>query len=195
MKETTMFQGNLNLYQNTQITGSGYSENLYARQYNTAISHFRSTLAKGKVFRLKRRVLRRPQFLYDLDNLKSELSLRGSCYSGIQVVPISSIIGSEGRVADFDVEFHPISETSRRRWINMAIVYLSRLPLPPIELIQVGDAYFVRDGHHRVSVSRAFGQIAMDAEVTTWKAQPPFPWQAGTLPERSYTMKGLDLSV
>jgi len=190
-----MFQGNLNLYQNTQITGCGYSENLYARQYNAAISHFRSTLAKGKVFRLKRRVLRRPQFLYDLDNLKSELSLRGSCYSGIQVVPISSIIGSEGRVADFDMEFHPISETSRQRWINMAIVYLSRLPLPPIELIQVGDAYFVRDGHHRVSVSRAFGQIAMDAEVTTWKAQPPFPWQAGTLPERSYTMKGLDLSV
>jgi hypothetical protein len=45
-------------------------------------------------------------------------------------------------------------------------------------LIKAGDAYFVRDGHHRVSVSRAFGQVAIDAEVITCKASAPFPWQA-----------------
>ena len=54
--------------------------------------------AKGKFARLKRKVLQRPQYLYDLNALKPDLSLRGSCYSGIQVVPIRSIIGSEGRV-------------------------------------------------------------------------------------------------
>jgi hypothetical protein len=27
----------------------------------------------------------------------------------------------------------------------------------------------VRDGHHHISVSRAFGQVAMDAEVITWQ--------------------------
>ena len=189
-----MFQSNLNLYQNAQIPGCGYAENIHARQYNTALSAFRSTLAQGKFARLKQRVLRRPQFLYDLNALKAELSVRGSCYSGIQVVPVRSIIGSEGRSADFDVDFYPISEASRERWVNMAMVYLSRLPLPPIQLIQVGDAYFVRDGHHRISVSRAFGQVAMDGEVITWKAQPPFPWQPNTLRGTSYSLPSFDLS-
>ena len=190
-----MFQNNLNLYQNTQIPGSGYSENLYARQYNTALNQFKSVLAKGKFARLKRKILQHPQYLYDLNALKTDLSLRGSSYSGIQVVQIHSIMGSEGRIADFDIDFHPMNEAALARWVNMAIVYLSRLPLPPIQLIQVGDAYFVRDGHHRISVSRAFGQVAMDAEVITWMAQPPFPWQSGTLAERTYPLSNLDLST
>ena len=191
-----MFQNNLNLYQNPQLPGSGYSENMYARQYNTALNQFKSMLAKGKFARLKRKVLQRPQFLYDLNALKPDLSVHGSCYSGIQVVPINSIIGSEGRTADFDMDFHPIGEAARERWVNMAIVYLSRLPLPPIQLIQIGDAYFVQDGHHRISVSRTFGQVAMDAEVITWKAQPPFPWQTGTLlVERPQQLSSFDLSI
>jgi hypothetical protein len=126
--------------------------------------------------------------------MKSGLSVRGSSYSGIQVVPIRSIIGSEGRTADFDMEFHPTSESARERWINMAIVYLSRLPLPPIQLVQIDDVYFVRDGHHRISVSRAFGQIAMDAEVVTWKASPPFPWQPCCV-ENTSLVKSLHLST
>src|ERR1051325_10750449 len=105
-----MFQNNLNLYQTPQVPGSGYSENIYARQYNTAVNQFKSILAKGKFFRLKRRILQRPQALYDMNVVKPQLSVRGSCYSGIQVVPIDSIIGSEGRTADFDINFHPLSE-------------------------------------------------------------------------------------
>jgi hypothetical protein len=31
----------------------------------------------------------------------------------------------------------------------------NRIALPPVQLIQVGGIYYVRDGHHRVSVSRA----------------------------------------
>ena len=165
---------------NAQMPGSGFSESLYARQYNVALNHFRAILRKGKIARFFKKVLRRQSDLYDLDSIKRRLSVRGSSYSGIQVVPISSIIGSEGRTADFDRDFHPISEAARERWVNMAIAHLSRIALPPIQLIQIGEAYFVRDGHHRISVSRAFGQVAMDAEVITWKASPPFPWQPDT---------------
>jgi hypothetical protein len=190
-----MFQNNMNLCQNMQLPASCCAENLYARQYNTAVNRFNTTLARGKFARLKRRVLRRPQVLYDLNALKPDLSLRGSCYAGIQVVSICSIIGSEGRTSDFDMDFHPMNEESRERWVNMAIVYLSRLPLPPIQLIRVGDAYFVRDGHHRISVSGAFGQVAMDAEVITWKAQPPFPWQSSMVQKRVYLSNGFDPST
>jgi hypothetical protein len=48
--------------------------------------------------------------------------------------------------------------------------------LPPVELIQVGDVFFVRDGHHRVSVARAMGQEYAEAEVTIWEGdRPPTP--------------------
>jgi hypothetical protein len=41
--------------------------------------------------------------------------------------------------------------------------------LPPVELVQVGETYFVRDGHHRVSVARAMGEGFVEAEVTVWQ--------------------------
>jgi hypothetical protein len=37
--------------------------------------------------------------------------------------------------------------------------------LPPISVIQVGDSYAVRDGHHRVSVAKARGALSIDAAV------------------------------
>ena len=38
--------------------------------------------------------------------------------------------------------------------------------LPPVDLIKIGDDYFVRDGNHRVSVARVRGQEYIDAFVT-----------------------------
>jgi hypothetical protein len=32
-------------------------------------------------------------------------------------------------------------------------------------LIQIGDTYFVRDGHHRISVAQALGQKEIEAEI------------------------------
>lgn len=190
-----MFENNIYSFQNAGLLDERYSENRSSRQYNTALNRFQSSLLKGKVFRLKSKVLRRPQWLYDLNALKASLTLRGSYYAGIQVVPIRSIIGSECRTGDFDMEFHPLSEAARERWVSMAMAYLARLVLPPIQLIQVDDAYFVRDGHHRISVSRAFDQFAMDAEVIAWKATPPFPWQPGCCAENPNLLRSSRLSI
>ena len=49
--------------------------------------------------------------------------------------------------------------------------YLGQV-LPPIELIRLGDTYYVRDGHHRVSVARALGQDEIDAQVIVWDVAP-----------------------
>ena len=37
--------------------------------------------------------------------------------------------------------------------------------LAPIEVVQIGDSYAIRDGHHRVSVARARGAVTIDAIV------------------------------
>jgi hypothetical protein len=191
-----MFENRMNPFENVHVReDSSNSRILYTHCYNAALNQFRSTLFKGKLFRLSRKILKRKQDLYDLNLLKPELHVRSSSYAGVKVVSIHSIIGSEGRIADFDMEFHPLSESARERWVSVAIAHLSRLPIPPVQLIQVGDVYFVRDGHHRISVSRAFGQVAMDAEVITWKAQPPFPWQPVICAECLHPLTGFDLSV
>jgi hypothetical protein len=44
-------------------------------------------------------------------------------------------------------------------------------------LVQVGKVYFVRDGHHRISVARALGQLDIEAEVTIWQVSGPLPWE------------------
>jgi hypothetical protein len=171
-----MFENNFN--QNLRLQSELRSQNVHTYQYNTAINYFKSAIFNGRISRIKRRILGRQQWLYDLVSLKPHISLQGASYSGIKVVGVNDIIGTEGRAANFDIDFYPVNEESRERWANMAMAYLACIPLPPVELIQVGDVYFVRDGHHRISVARAFGQIAVDAEVVTWRAHPPFPWQA-----------------
>jgi len=42
------------------------------------------------------------------------------------------------------------------------------LELPPVDLIQVEDMYFVRDGHHRISVARTREESFVDAQVSIW---------------------------
>jgi hypothetical protein len=63
--------------------------------------------------------------------------------------------------------------------------------LPPVELIQVGDLYFVRDGHHRISVARAVGQRYIEAEVTAWQVSGPLPWEGSAAPSPVDHAKGI----
>ena len=190
-----MFENRITPFDHFETTGSGSSRNVYAHQYNTAHSRFKSSLLLGKISRVKNRIMQCPTRLYDLNALKTDLCLRGSFYAGIQVVPIRAIIGSEGKTTDFDMGFHPVKEASRERWINMAMAYLSCMPLPPVQLVQIGDAYFVRDGHHRISVSGAFGQTSIDAEVVSWQAVPPFPWKICGVEMETLPVKRLDPST
>ena len=149
------------------------AENSHSRRYNTAISQFKWMVFCGQLARL----LHRARALLDLNTVRRSLVLRGSSAAGVKTVEVAKIVGSEGRADDFDAGFHPSSDRARERWVSVAMAHLCRQPLPPVELIQVGEAYFVRDGHHRISVARAFGQMFIEAEVITWNVPPPYPWE------------------
>jgi hypothetical protein len=86
----------------------------------------------------------------------------------VQTVRVQQIRGSESRSRDFDADFHPLREFNRFRWISVAAARLDGLSLAAVELIQIGDEYYVRDGHHRVSVARALGELYIEARVTVW---------------------------
>jgi len=84
---------------------------------------------------------------------------------GIQVIPVEQIVGSVDKVRDFDPKFRPRSGRSRQRWERIAEAARRGEPLPPIDAYQIGDMYFVRDGHHRVSVYRSLELPSIEADV------------------------------
>ena len=86
-------------------------------------------------------------------------------YLGRRTVPVESIVGSEGRYADFDDEFLPLQGSSEEKWRSVYTALRCDEELPPVSLLKVGDSYFVRDGNHRVSVARWLGVEALEAEV------------------------------
>jgi hypothetical protein len=85
---------------------------------------------------------------------------------GLKVVPLDHIIGTVDRTRDFDRSFRPTTGRVRSRWERIAQAMRRGESIPPILLYKVGDIYFVRDGHHRVSVARALGRTDIDAYVT-----------------------------
>jgi ParB-like chromosome segregation protein Spo0J len=43
--------------------------------------------------------------------------------------------------------------------------FLQSKPLPPVQVVQVEEDYFVIDGHHRVSAARQLGVSYLEARV------------------------------
>jgi hypothetical protein len=102
----------------------------------------------------------------------SERKIRSQHYAGSRTVPINRIKGSEGRSEDFDLDFNPTSNRTAERWVSIAVARACGDTLPLVELIQLGEDYFVRDGHHRISVARAFSEEYIDAVVITLELEP-----------------------
>jgi hypothetical protein len=111
-------------------------------------------------------------------------SIQAKAAGGLHTVALSQIQGSESRSADFDRDFNPLQDCTQERWLGIAAARQRDRQLPPVALIQVGDIYFVRDGHHRISVARALGQKAIQATVEVWHVAGQLPWQESSPPPR-----------
>jgi hypothetical protein len=105
--------------------------------------------------------------LLSFNDVKDILKPKNEVYRGNQTVPINLIVGSEGRYRDFNKYFLPRSEHIRSRWERVDVAHITDVILPPIQLYEIGGAYFVRDGNHRVSVAKAQGVEFIDAVVTS----------------------------
>ena len=86
---------------------------------------------------------------------------------GIREIPIDAITGTlePSRAQQFDAAFRPVRRSMRSRWERIWIAEERGTVLPPISVVPVGATYAIRDGHHRVSVARARGAIAIDGVV------------------------------
>ncbi|MCC6799932.1 MAG: acetylxylan esterase [Anaerolineae bacterium] len=113
---------------------------------------------------------RRPATLLSFEEVQERLRLNQNAYRGLHQVPLDQIVGSVGRYNDFTRTFLPLVEGDSWRWRRVAELQ-AEMGLPPIELYKVGDAYFVKDGNHRVSVARQFGAKTIEAYV--WEYETP----------------------
>lgn len=88
-------------------------------------------------------------------------------------IPLDAIVGSVGRCGDFTRTFLPQRNSDEERWAKVEMAMLDMTGLPPITVYQIGEAYFVLDGHHRVSVARHFGANAIQANVIEVETSVP----------------------
>lgn len=107
----------------------------------------------------------------DVDLLRFEeasrrLQAAARSYRGLQPIPVSMIVGSVDRTGDFDRHFAARRQLSRAR-LDALRAAAADSPLPAIVVFEVGGAYFVEDGHHRVALARESGAEFIDADVTS----------------------------
>lgn len=100
-----------------------------------------------------------------LQDTLDALGPNGDMGRRIADVPVANIVGTAGRPFDFDQEFRLLNPTLQERWERLARAVEEGLEPPPVKLVQLGEIYFVLDGHHRVSVARSLGRVVVTADV------------------------------
>jgi hypothetical protein len=103
--------------------------------------------------------------LLPFDETRDRLRVLGRTYVGLREIPLERIVGSVDRERDFDRDFRPRRRQSRGRLAGLRQAFPDGV-MPPISVFEVGGAYFVEDGHHRVALARERGAHFIDADVT-----------------------------
>jgi hypothetical protein len=115
--------------------------------------------------------------LLPLDEAERRLRPFRRRYVGLRAIPLHQVVGTDSRGADFDRDFLPRRPEIGERWRRVERAFPEG-DFPPIVVYQLGDAYFVVDGHHRVAIARQRGMETIDAEVTELEARWHLPADA-----------------
>jgi hypothetical protein len=89
---------------------------------------------------------------------------------GLRSVPLDRIVGTVRHPSQNTADFLPLRRLRGANWngrwqrITGATDRLE--VLPPVDLIQVGDEYYVVDGHNRIAAALRAGALEIDADVT-----------------------------
>jgi hypothetical protein len=117
----------------------------------------------------------RARTLLSLDDVLRAAGKEGQVDRGIRRIPLAQVRGSEGRSNEFDAAFLPVNPRLKERWARLDNLMQQGMEMPPIEVYELGGLYFVKDGHHRVSVARHLGQETIRANVIEVTTRAPLP--------------------
>jgi nucleotide-binding universal stress UspA family protein len=144
-----------------------------AAGYVAALRDFDEARRRGALEAIMARLTGKSDDLLSYEEIRQKLKARGNINRGLQDIPLDAIVGSVGRYTDFRRSFLPKRASDQERWAKVKAKVTSMEGLPPIEVYQIGEAYFVRDGNHRVSVAREIGAQFIQAYVTEVQTRVP----------------------
>lgn len=135
--------------------------------YQSALQDFNDARLKASLQEALARLTGKSNELFSYDEVAQKLKLRVRADRGIHDIPLDAIVGSVGRYTEFTRTFLPRRPEDQERWARVKTVMVdpAGTGLEPIEVYKVGDAYFVLDGNHRVSIARQEGSEYIEAHV------------------------------
>lgn len=142
-------------------------------KFQMAIQDFQSARQKAAVQEVLAKITGKSTQLFSYEEVAEKLRLQGRTERGVQHIPIDAIVGSVGRYTDFTRTFLPRKADQRERWAAVKAAMEEGAGLPPIEVYKVGDAYFVIDGNHRVSIARQEEFTSIEARVIEVRTDVP----------------------
>ncbi|HNZ15851.1 MAG TPA: hypothetical protein PKN89_01155 [Anaerolineaceae bacterium] len=145
--------------------------------YRKALEDFRRARSKAAMQQFWAGIKGHSLDLLPYDEISTKLRAVSQTDRGIKQVPLQDIIGSVNRIQDFDRNFLPLRDDDIYRWASVKTAMTSPLAkgVPPVSLYRIGDAYFVLDGNHRVSIAKQMGMDTIEAYVTELKTRVPVP--------------------
>ena len=135
-----------------------------------AVSEFRRARRHADLTSLLSKLTGKQDELLSFEEIKGKLNLANPRKQYLANIPLDSIVGSVGRYFDFNRQFYPLSDGDESRWAGVKQM-VEGMGLPPIEVYKVGEAYFVLDGHHRVSVARQVEATHIEAYVNEFRSK------------------------
>src|SRR5947208_4001768 len=123
---------------------------------------------------------RRRDRLLKLDEVERRMKPFGRRYVGVREIPVNALVGTAGRASSFTRDFRPLHAFSRDRMRALEGAFPDGA-FPPIVTVELGEAHFVIDGHHRAALARRAGAEMIDADVTELSARVPLPAGADML--------------
>jgi len=136
-------------------------------EYRSALSDFQYARNLGALQQILSKITGRSTDLLSFDEISRKLRIVGGSDRGLKSIPIDAIVGSVGRYSDFTRGFFPRQSSDIARWARVKALMsdLTHGSLPPIEVYKIGEAYFVKEGQHRVSAARRLKFTHIDAHV------------------------------
>lgn len=141
---------------------------MFKSDFNQALNDYRKVRRSGAIQAVLSRIAGATDEddLLSYDEVRNKLQAIEKNTQQLQEIPLDAIVGSVGRYHDFTRKFFPKSSIDETRWARVKASTLGLSGLPPIDVYQIGEVYFVKDGNHRVSVARQMGNSAIQAYVT-----------------------------
>ncbi len=134
--------------------------------HDFAITEFHNARRRAMLKTVIRRIKGQPVKLLPFDELIKHINSDDNIDLGLHYIPLEAIVGSVGRYNEFSRDFLPVKGSIQRRWAEVRSIYPNLGDMPPINVYQIREAYFVQDGNHRVSIARYVGATEIRAFIT-----------------------------